>query len=337
MTPIAFDFTQVFQLTAMPLVVYDKDFSVVQANVAFCKTLGAKSESLIGRKILELFPGTPEREALVRQAFGAAIQGRATRLEELHYAIQDDAGQLRDRWWTLVCHPLQPDPDLGRLFLVTLDDVTARVRSRQKHDLIAAELQHRMGNVLSLVQIIARRTGQNYDALDTFLETFSHRISALGRTHAFLSGKNWDGMTLRQILEQQLSDDLIGPTDAISLDGPDWRLSVLHAQSFAMAIHELAMNSVRYGALGRAGGRVSVTWDHSQDGSYRFFWRENGMEDVTAPGTTGFGLQMLSQLLPSQLSGEATYDFDPTGFQYALVVPDGTTTADRIEPNQEIP
>lgn len=329
MTSSGFDFTEVFQLTAMPLVVYDKDFSVVQANVAFCSTLGIKSEVLIGCKILELFPGTPERESLVRQAFGAAIQGRATTLEELHYAIQDDTGQLRDRWWTLVCHPLKPDPDLGRLFLVTLDDVTARVRSRQKHDLIAAELQHRMGNVLSLVQVIARRTGQNYLALDTFLETFNRRISALGRTHAFLSGKNWDGMTLREILEQQLSDDLIGPTDAISLNGPDWRLSVLHAQSFAMAIHELAMNSVRYGALGWAGGRVCVTWDHSPDGSYRFCWHEGGMDGVAVPGTTGFGLQMLSQLLPSQLGGTATYDFHPTGFQYALVVPHVAATVDR--------
>lgn len=337
MTAIALDFKEIFQVTATPLVVYDKDFSVVQANAAFCTTLGTTSDALIGRKILELFPGTPERQALVRQAFAAAIQGRATTLKDLHYAIPDDAGKLRDRWWTLVCQPLQPDPKHGRLFLVTLDDVTARVRSRQLHDLISAELQHRMGNVLSLVQIIARRTGQNYESQDVFLETFDHRISALGRTHAFLSGKNWDGMTLRQILEQQMLDDLIGPTDAISLDGPDWRLSILHAQSFAMAIHELAMNSVRYGALGRAGGRVSVTWDHSQDGSYRFFWRESGMDGVTSPSTTGFGLQMLSQLLPRQLGGQATYGFRSTGFQYALVVSDGAATVDGTVPEGEIP
>ncbi len=320
-----FDFQRIFQLTTAPHAVLDADFRILLVNDAYCARVGVGRETLIGAHLLELFPGDEERQALVSNAFLMALSGQVASLKELHYAISDPtdpAAPKQDMWWTLDCIPMQPHPTHGPVFLVRVENVTEEVQARGKRDLFASELQHRIGNVLTLVQIIARKTAQSSDDLTAFRATYESRIRALGKTHAFLSGTNWDGMTVRQVLEQQIQSELIDRVDAIGISGPDWRMSVLHAQTFAMAVHELISNAMEHGALATATGKVEITWDRPQDGSHNFVWKESGVSRLVAPDETGFGMQMLTKLLPGQLGGKAVCAFTPTGFHYMLVVPE---------------
>ncbi len=320
-----FDFQEIFALTTAPQAILDARFKVLLVNDAYCDMLGVRQSDLVGHELLALFPENEERHALVAAAFRQALAGQAASLPELHYPIADpnrpDA-PVQDRWWSLGCVPMPEDPAHGPVFLLQANDITTQVVARQRRDEFAAELPHRIGNVLTLVQIIARKTGQNSADLDAFLRTYENRIRALGKTHAFLSGVNWDGMTVRQIIEQQILAENVDRLGSIRIDGPDWRLSVLHAQTFAMAVHELISNATAYGALSVPGGEVRVSWDHPRDGSYNFIWKESGLTDLTAPEKTGFGMQMVGRLLPGQLGGKAISTFEPTGFHYMLIVPE---------------
>jgi len=303
-------------------------FELIFVNDAYCTLLETPAETLLGQSILDLFPGEAEREKMVADVFERALSGEHATIKELHYPIGDPAdptAPVRDMWWSLNCAPLPPDPVHGPIFLVHLEDVTSSVTTRMRRDTYASELQHRIGNVLTLVQIIARKTARTSSDLDDFSRAYEARIKALGKTHAFLSGAHWDGMTVRQIIDQQIQIEGLHRSDAIQIEGPEWRLSVLHAQTFAMAVHELVSNAATHGALAVPGGQIYITWDRPDDGSYNFIWKETGSSGLTAPEKPGFGLQMLDRLLPEQLGGRAVMAFTPTGFHYMLVVPENVS------------
>ncbi len=321
-----FDFQAIFALTSAPHAILNAEFRVLFANDAYCEKVGQARDDLVGRDILALFPGSDTRQAEVIAIFQQALAGHAAHLPELHYPIGDPAipaALVSDRWWYLDCVPLPNHPTHGPLILVRLEDITKQINARSRRDEFAAELQHRIGNVLTLVQIIARKTAQSSSHLDGFLRAYENRIRALGKTHAFLSGANWDGMTVRQIIEQQILAENLDRVDAIRIVGPDWRLSVLHAQTFAMAVHELISNAAAFGALSVPDGEVLVSWDAPRDGSYNFVWKESGLTGLTSPTKAGFGTQMINRLLPGQLGGKAISTFEPTGFHYMLIVPEG--------------
>ena len=320
-----FDFRQIVQLTTAAHAVLDAAFRVVLANDAYCDAVGVSRENLTGANVLELFPADCEHQALVSEAFKTALAGQVASLTELHYAIMDPLTPdmpPRDMWWTLDCIPMRPHPVHGPVFLLRVENVTQEVAARKRRDLFASELQHRIGNVLTLVQIIARKTAQSSADLESFRMSYERRIRALGKTHAFLSGANWDGMTVRQIVEQQIQCEPLERSDAIRISGPEWRMSVLHAQTFAMGVHELIANAADHGALAIPGGAVEITWDRTEDGGHQFIWRESGLHALAEPQETGFGMQMLTRLLPGQLGGLADCTFAPDGFCYRLIVPD---------------
>ena len=320
-----FDFQAIFALTSAPQAILNAEFKVLLANDAYCEKVGQAREDLIGRDILALFPGSEARQAEVVAIFRQALAGKAAHLPELHHPIDDPANPaapVSDNWWCLDCVPLPKHTAHGPLVLVRLEDITKQINARSRRDEFAAELQHRIGNVLTLVQIIARKTAQSTGDLVGFLRAYENRIRSLGKTHAFLSGANWDGMTVRQIIEQQILAENLDRVDSIQIVGPEWRLSVLHAQTFAMAVHELISNATAFGALSVPDGKVLVSWDAPRDGSYNFVWKESGLTGLTSPTKAGFGMQMVSRLLPGQLGGKAISTFEPTGFHYMLLVPE---------------
>lgn len=311
------NFDQVFQNTISAYGVIDSALRLVVVNPAYCALVGQPAAVLEGHFVFDLFPETPERQALLTDAFNRALAGETTRVEEINYAIPEGSGQV-NRWWTVTCTPME---SATPCFLCHIEDVTDLVEARKKQDLYAAELQHRVGNVLNVVQVLTRRTGETVQSHEQYMAALDGRIAALGKTYAHLSGENWNGMSLHNILQQQLPGQLLLSPQAAVIEGPDWQLSVIHAQVFAISVHELVVNAVKTGALGHSDGRLNVTWDRLDDGSYRFDWIESGMQGLQPPQKTGFGTLMLLTLLPNQLGGTATQDFTPTGMQYHLTIP----------------
>lgn len=322
------DFEQIFMCAPAAQAIINSRFEPIYVNNAYCKLVGVPAETLRGQSILDLFPGDVDHERMIADMFVRALAGEHVSMRELYYPIGDPTNpqaSKRDLWWSLDCAPLPPDPVHGPVFLVHLEDVTESVITRNRRDTFASELQHRIGNVLTLVQIIARKTAQTSQNLDDFSRAYENRIRALGKTHAFLSGAHWDGMTVRQIITQQIQAEGVNHPDAIHIEGPEWRLSVLHAQTFALAVHELISNAADHGALTVPGGEIRITWGRPDDGSYNFIWKEAGMKALAPPRKPGFGLQMIDRLLPGQMGGKAVIAFTPTGFHYMLVVPENVS------------
>lgn len=175
------DFQILFDLISAPCAVLDRNLCFVEANQLYLQTLMRNRRELLGRNILDAFPEEPERQKLIENAFRSTLQGKATYLQEIPCAISnpDEARDgMQEVWWTIHCTPI-PDKG-GNIDLIGLrvEDVTSGVQARQIKDTITGELQHRIGNLLTLVSTVARRTANDVDDVEDFLERFNGRIQA---------------------------------------------------------------------------------------------------------------------------------------------------------------
>ncbi|WP_316014485.1 HWE histidine kinase domain-containing protein [Roseobacter sp. HKCCA0434] len=311
------DFETIFNAMSVPCSVVDAEFRFVAVSDEHARILMMPRERLVGGRIFELFPETPERMERSAQAFRKALAGEACSLMEIEYHIADPDGDQILIWWNVHCTPL-PGSDH---FLLRVEDVTEAIRTRNLKDAIARELQHRVANVFAVVSTIARRTVSAYPASADFLPGFLTRIEALSRSYAQLTGDAWNTITLDRLVATQIGDLTDTHVDRIAMSGDTVTLGAQEAQTLSMALHELVTNALKYGALSGEAGRVAVSWSAQPDNGYALEWREEGLTDVTAPERTGFGTMLLERILPRQLEAEVARDFTDTAHVYSLKVP----------------
>ncbi|GEM_PF-2972193 len=194
-------------------------------------------------------------------------------------------------------------------------DVTERVHAEEQRALLMRELNHRSKNMLSIVLAIARATAGNPGR--DFEDTFQERILSLAANQDLLVASDWQGVTLSDLVRSQLAhlEDLIG--DRIALKGPSLIISAAASQSFSMALHELATNAVKYGALSNSDGRVDIEWGvREHDGEGRRFtmrWRETEGPTVVPPVRNGFGSTVIRDMIRLNLRGDARLQYDSAG------------------------
>jgi PAS domain S-box-containing protein len=320
-----FDTAQVFSiLRDMPasVMVLDRDLKFVMASDLYLQTVGLQLSDLLGRYVFEAFPEDEVRRTPLEQSMRRALAGEGNAIERLAYAIPDpvDRTRMTQAWWRCRHNPLfNADGSIGHVVQIT-ENVTELVRAEELKTAIGDELQHRVSNLLSLVDVVARRTAAHAETLPAFLERFNERLQAMSRTHSYLIGGNWDRMSIRELVARQLQyghDDLAGQ---MSIDGPEVLLGASEAQALSMAIHELTTNSLKYGALKDTQGRLRVSWATEGAQGFRFDWVETGACAAKPSGRTGFGSMILDSIVPSQLGGRAAREFAPVGLRYTLVV-----------------
>ena len=190
-------------------------------------------------------------------------------------------------------------------------DITARKRSAERQDLLIAELDHRVKNVLARVAVVAMYTRQGSSSMDEFVKTLDGRIQAMAAAHSLLSQSRWHGVGLTDLVQHQLAPYA---TDAnMTTDGPDVLLTAAATQAVAMALHELVTNAAKYGALSTSKGRVSITWDRSPNGNaaakLTITWREIAGPPITAPVQSGFGTSLIRELIPHEIGGTVDLAF----------------------------
>jgi len=193
-----------------------------------------------------------------------------------------------------------------------LVDLTSRKAGEAKEKLLVRELQHRSNNLLSVVQTIASRSLSTATSLSGAKAIFEARLHALARAHRRLTDSDWIGVELSEIITAELEP--FAPRTKV--EGPSITLGPQRAQDFSLAIHELVTNAVKYGALSRLGGDVSVSWKIESNGRgkvLKFHWRERGGPPVAKPSREGFGTLLLNSVLDS-----ATLDYPPEGFSCDL-------------------
>jgi PAS domain S-box-containing protein len=224
----------------------------------------------------------------------------------------------RQRLWSFVSSALGTQSDGRRLFLCIAQDESERKAHEEQVHLLMREINHRAKNMLSLVQAIARQTAAREP--EDFIGRFTERIQALAANQDLLIKNEWQGVDVEDLVRAQLAHfaDLVGSRIAVS--GPKLRLNAASAQVLGLALHELATNAGKYGALSVDAGRVDVGW--RVDGNiFVMSWTEHNGPPVSRPERLGFGSTVITSIAKRTVGGEVELDYAPSGLVWRLTCP----------------
>jgi two-component sensor histidine kinase/PAS domain-containing protein/ActR/RegA family two-component response regulator len=214
-----------------------------------------------------------------------------------------------------------------RISGVTMD-ITERKDAEERQSLLAREVDHRAKNAMAIVQSIVRLTKAN--GVADYAAVIEGRIKALSRAHAILSDHRWQGADLTKLVDDELAPYRSHSADRILVAGPNILLDPTTAQTLALALHELATNAAKYGALSLASGRLELNWD-VQANAILLNWRETGGPATNPPRKTGFGTRIITSSVERQLGGKTTFEWLPQGLSCVLRVPLGESIDRRAE------
>jgi PAS domain S-box-containing protein len=213
--------------------------------------------------------------------------------------------------------------DQRRVVLAVVRDITQRKRAEAQVKLLMRDLNHRIKNIFSVVQAMAHQIAAS--SPQEFAARFSERIQGLSASHELLVRNEWQNVPLAELVRSQLSHfrDLL--ESRIIVRGPDLRITAAAAHAIGMALHELATNAGKYGALSTTTGCVDIRWGLARDDAGRRLftmeWNENGGPPVVSPTRRGFGWTVLCQLTKMSLDAEVTLEYAPTGVAWRLGCP----------------
>ena len=188
-------------------------------------------------------------------------------------------------------------------------DITNLKRAEDKQQLLINELNHRVKNMLATVQSIAYQTMKSATDPDTMRQAFDDRLMSLARAHDLLTHQNWAGADVAAVVAKAIEPFV---SARFEIEGHTLRISPGQALALSMAIHELATNAIKHGALLLPTGRVQIAWLAEGD-MLTFTWRESGGPPVTAPTRKGFGTRLLEQGVTPDLRGSATLEYAVDG------------------------
>lgn len=190
----------------------------------------------------------------------------------------------------------------------------------QKQDLLIAELNHRVRNILGLIRGLISQTRDNTISAAAFVETLDDRIQALARAHDQLTADRWSPARLIELLEIETNAYLGAKRNRVTLEGPNVLVEPSAFTTLALVIHELMTNAAKYGALSDS-GMVRVTWRLTDDGELNIVWTESGGPAVTAPTRRGFGSTIIERSIPFDLGGTASVSYRLSGLEAQFLIP----------------
>jgi PAS domain S-box-containing protein len=211
-----------------------------------------------------------------------------------------------------------------RLFTVILRDITERKLNDEARILLAREVDHRAKNAMAVAQALVSLT--RADTVEEYAEAVKGRIAALSRAHSLLSHTQWRGGLLEQVVRDELSS--YAKEAQLQVDGAPILITADAVQPLSLIFHELATNAVKYGALSRPEGRISVAWRIEANG-LAVSWTESGGPKVEQPARTGFGAKLLAQVAGRQLGAVIENDWRPGGLRVTLELPRGLYADDQ--------
>ena len=277
------------------------------------RLFGYTAEEVIGKPITILIP--PDRQAEEIEILGRIRRGE--RVDHFDTVRRRKDGSLVEI--SLTVSPIKTAD--GRIIGAskTARDITERKRAQDQQRLLLREMKHRVKNALTTVQVIAAQTfrGASRDECREFVG----RLSALANAHDLLTAENWQGAPLRDVVEKALQPFQEKQRERVLIEGAEeiW-INAEKSLLLTMALHELATNAVKYGALSNGSGQVRVAWELRKDEEPRRLklrWQESGGPVVKPPERKGFGSLLLDRALKYEL-GITRFDFDPRGLTWEM-------------------
>lgn len=208
--------------------------------------------------------------------------------------------------------------------VITFIDVTAITRAEERQRLLLAELQHRVRNTLGVVRSIARRSAETATSVEDYASHLDGRLNAFARTQSMVTRDPGGGVDLEYLVVEEMLGYNAREGEQLRVSGPPVRFQPKAAETFALAIHELATNAIKYGALSKPAGKVDVSWhlnNSSEPTELIFIWQERGGPRVEPPRRKGFGSELLEKTLAFDLKGRTILNYDPSGLHCTITIP----------------
>lgn len=310
------------ETTRMPMIFTDAkapDNPIIFANDSFLRLTGYAREEVLGRSFSFLVIDESESEDLAQMK--AAFDDRSESGAEIRCYRKD-----RSMFWvSIFVHSVLDAEEKIVQYFASFRDITGHKQEMVYLNFLLDELNHRTQNTLSTVLAIASQTLRG--VLDPhIIETFEARIMALSSAHSLLGRKDWDWVSLHDVINQILrpfgSEDK--RANRFLIKGEDVVLHPKAALTLAMVFHELTTNAVKYGALSTAAGQIEIIWTiepTSQCSQMNLQWQESGGPPVTLPFRKGFGSRLIKQGLSQELGGEVSLDYEPEGVVCKINMP----------------
>lgn len=296
----------------------DRDGKILFVNPRMAELLGTHSEEMIGKPANEFC--FPEDRAAMQEKIAANLAGE--RIEFEFRFRRRDSAPLHLLAATSPLHGSRGEV-IGALggFL----NLAERKAAEDHQRFLMRELSHRSKNLLAIVQAMASQTARSATSLADFQERFSQRLQGIAASHDVLVSQNWAGAPLADLIRQHLGPFMEAGASRLRLEGPALSLKPEAAQALGLALHELATNSVKYGALSRPDGKVTVAWTFEEKGAagrrLRLDWQERGGPRVAPPARKGFGHAVINRMVAQSLDGTVKLDFAPEGLSWSLSIP----------------
>ena len=298
----------------LPIILFDDQEQILAVSQSWLEKTGYSREEL--RRLEDWTTRaygerTDEARDRIRQTMSTEPQAQ---LAEMPIRTKDG----RERLWSFVSSVLGTQSDGRRLFVSMAYDATERKAQEDQIFFLMREVNHRAKNMLSLVQAIARQTAAREP--EDFVGRFNERIRALAANQDLLVRNEWQGVDVGDLVTAQLAHfaDLVG--SRIAMDGPRLRLNAAAAQAIGMAMHELATNAGKYGALSVDAGRVDVRWRVEGD-TFMMSWAERNGPSVSPPKRRGFGSTVVDLMVRQTVNGEVQLDYIASGVVWNLTCP----------------
>jgi PAS domain S-box-containing protein len=292
----------------------DDNRNISAWNPAAERLYGYTSQEAIGAPMEIIIPTDrmPEMETMTEAVM---IRGETVQIETLR---RRKNGSLVDV--AISASPLR-EPG-GRIVGISVihRDITQQRRQEEQTRFIMRELAHRSKNLLAIILSMASQTARSAKSISDFTARFTQRLQGLSHSHDLLLQRDWRGVSMQELAERQLQHFVDGESTRVGYVGPPVMVDPKAAQNIGLALHELATNASKYGALSSPGGRVNVSWS-LHEGRFRLEWREVGGPQVVAPDTRGFGQVVLERLASDALEGRVQLNYAPEGVVWTLEIP----------------
>lgn len=297
-----------------PIMIWSQDRSLVYRWFSG-GPLGLDPEKVVGRTDRDILP--EDIRATVASNSAATLQSGKPRSYELCYRRRRG-----ERWYEVHVEPTHDADGAPDGLTGVAVEITDRKKREQNNRLLLREISHRSKNILAVVQAMARQTAMTTSDPAAFVERFAARLEALGATHALLVNDGWTGADLRDLIRSQIGPLHDQSERQIFLSGPPLRLPPDISQNIGLALHELATNAAKYGALSDPAGRVDIVWTAgpvAQDGRpVELSWKESGGPRVEPPQRKGFGQVVIERMVSRALDGAVDIRYDPEGLSWRL-------------------
>ncbi len=261
----------------------------------------------------------PEDRERVRAAWQDAQMTGKLSIEHKLWNVKEEAYKTVH----LRATPVWGDSNKPTEWFGTATDVHELLRLQDRQQVLLHELQHRVRNILAVVRSVAQRTGKSSDSVEAYSHMLSGRINAMARTHNVLTSSPNATIDLHTLIRAELEATGNEIDHQVSITGPEVVLSGKCAESLGLAMHELATNAVKYGALASPTGHIGIAW--TLDGDPRkpslvLTWRETKV-DVAAPSRRGFGSELIEHVVPYDFGGTGKLEFKADGLLCVLNLP----------------